>query len=163
MITLYTPGRCVALCAMLVLAYAWLWPAVGLDQIIFLQPWLDSIQASDGLAIFATPFTNYTGGYVGVLWGWSLAGPLLSDQAILKLASLTGTALLALSAGLLLRRAGCHHAGLAWVIAMGREDWSIASKVERSAEWLMSTTRPTRFISSTACLPNRVRPVSSSS
>ncbi|MEO1797828.1 MAG: glycosyltransferase 87 family protein, partial [Pseudomonadota bacterium] len=77
-----------------------------LDQIIFLQPWLDSIQASDGLAIFATPFTNYTGGYVGVLWGWSLAGPLLSDQAILKLASLTGTALLALSAGLLLRRAG---------------------------------------------------------
>ena len=43
--------------------------------------------------------------------------------------------------------AGCHQAGLAWVMVIGREDISIASRVERSAEWLMSITMPTRFIS----------------
>ncbi len=63
----------------------------------------------------------------------------------------------------LLRSAGCQMAGLAWVIAMGRDDSSIASSVERSAEWLMSTTRPTRFISAMTSRPMRVMPGSSAS
>ena len=46
--------------------------------------------------------------------------------------------------------AGCHQCGLAWVIAMGREEASIASSVERSAECDMSITIPTRFISATS-------------
>ena len=63
----------------------------------------------------------------------------------------------------LLRRAGCQKAGLAWVMAIGRSEQSMASRVERSAEWDMSTTRPTRFISFTAWRPMRVRPGSSAS
>ena len=61
----------------------------------------------------------------------------------------------------LLRSAGCQLAGLAWVIAMGRVEWAMASSVERSPEWLMSTTSPTRFISATTSRPIRVSPVSS--
>ena len=47
----------------------------------------------------------------------------------------------------LLRRAGCQKVGLAWVMTVGRSDISMASRVERVAEWLVSTTMPIRFIS----------------
>ena len=40
---------------------------------------------------------------------------------------------------------------------------AIEARVDRSPEWLMSTTNPTRFISATTWRPMRVKPVSSSS
>jgi hypothetical protein len=63
----------------------------------------------------------------------------------------------------LLRRAGCQLAGFAWVMAMGRSEISMASRVERSAECDMSTTSPTRFISLITPRPIRVTPGSSDS
>ena len=63
----------------------------------------------------------------------------------------------------LFRSAGCHQDGLAWVMAMGRSEISMASRVDCSAEWLMSTTRPTRFISAITSRPIRVTPESVSS
>ena len=63
----------------------------------------------------------------------------------------------------LLRSAGCQRFGLACVMVIGRLEISIASKVERSAEWLMSTTSPTRFISRMTSRPMRVMPGSSAS
>ncbi len=48
-------------------------------------------------------------------------------------------------------------------MAIGRSEISIASRVERVAEWLMSTTMPTRFISRITCRPMRVMPGSSAS
>ena len=63
----------------------------------------------------------------------------------------------------LLRSAGWKRAGLAWVIAIGRSEISIASSVERSALCDMSMTSPTRFISAIASRPMRVIPGSSAS
>jgi hypothetical protein len=48
-------------------------------------------------------------------------------------------------------------------MAIGRAECSIASSVERSAEWLMSITSPTRFISAMTSRPIRVMPGSSAS
>ncbi|MCY1308014.1 hypothetical protein D9M70_579890 [compost metagenome] len=63
----------------------------------------------------------------------------------------------------LLRSAAAHECGLAWLMVMGRSDRSIASSVERSPEWLMSITSPTRFISLITSRPMRVMPLSTDS
>ena len=46
---------------------------------------------------------------------------------------------------------------------MGRAECCMASRVDRSAEWDISTTSPTRFISETTSRPILVSPVSFSS
>ncbi|MEM6944670.1 MAG: hypothetical protein AAF565_13045, partial [Pseudomonadota bacterium] len=106
MATHLTTSRLVAFGAGIALVYAALLPMIAYDLIFHLDPWLNAIVASEGLAVFATPFTNYTGGYVSVLAFWSLASPWLSDVAIIKAAGLTGTALCALGFWLCLKAAG---------------------------------------------------------
>ena len=54
--------------------------------------------------------------------------------------------------------------GFEWVIATGRADRSIASRVVRSPQWDRSISAPTRFISAIALRPKREEmPVSSAS
>lgn len=67
------------------------------DYALYLVPWLSAIRNSDGLKIFATDFTNYTGGYVTVLWLTErvdfLSNTSLSDLALIKITALLGSIL----------------------------------------------------------------------
>lgn len=90
-----TRARLVALLAAILAGYMALLPIVAPDYINFLQPWLAAIRASDGLSIFATDFSNYTGGYPTVLWAWSFLAPAMGEHLVIKAAGLTGTALCA--------------------------------------------------------------------
>ena len=89
-------------------AAAWtlLFPVQQPDYALYLKPWLTAIRNSEGLEIFATGFTNYTGAYVTILWMFErldvLAGGLLSDLTVIKLAAVTGSLLCAAGAYMLL-------------------------------------------------------------
>ena len=65
------------------------------DYAVFLLPWLSDIRASDGLTVFSTGFTNYTGGYVAILWLAEridfFSDGALGDLAVIKIAAIFGS------------------------------------------------------------------------
>lgn len=79
------------LIASLVACYALMYPVTQPDHFKFLVPWLNAIMSSDGVAVFATDFSNYTGGYISFLSLVSLTSPVLSDLAIIKATSVIGS------------------------------------------------------------------------
>lgn len=94
------------LCPALVLSYALLYPVTQPDHFKFLLPWLRAITGSDGFSAFSTDFSNYTGGYVSILWLVSWARPVLSELAIIKLTAVIGTAMAAWGVALCLAAVG---------------------------------------------------------
>lgn len=99
------------LCILVV--YALMFPVTQPDHFSFLIPWLQGIKDSDGLSVFATAFTNYTGGYVSILAAMSLLSPTLSDLAIIKGTAILGTMTAALGMVSCLRVSGWQ-----WVAAI---------------------------------------------
>lgn len=83
------------LIAALGLFYALLFPTTQPDHFLFLLPWLRAITSNPGLSEFATDFSNYTGGYLTFLWATSALEPILSELAVIKLAAVLGSLLLA--------------------------------------------------------------------
>lgn len=98
--------RLAVVAAMVALAYVALLPMLAYDLLDYLIPWLRAMLASDGLAVMGTGFTNYTGGYVSVLWAWSHLEPLLGEILVIKAAALTGTAACAFAFWTCLKSAG---------------------------------------------------------
>jgi Gpi18-like mannosyltransferase len=80
-----------------IIFYAQCYPLTQPDYFKFLLPWLEAIQNSDGLSAFGTAFSNYTGGYITVLWLVDMLSPLKNDLFILKFTALLGSLLLAFS------------------------------------------------------------------
>jgi Gpi18-like mannosyltransferase len=77
--------------------YFYLIPVTQPDYYKFLQPWLRAITSSDGLEVFRTDFTNYTGGYVTVLWLMHFFQPILSEIVVIKITAIIGSVACALS------------------------------------------------------------------
>lgn len=82
----------------LTLCYALMYPVTQPDHFTFLLPWLRAVTGSDGFEVFTTDFSNYTGGYISFLWLVSLAKPLLSELAIIKLTAVIGSVMVAFGA-----------------------------------------------------------------
>ena len=79
--------------ASLVACYALMYPVTQPDHFKHLVPWLNAIQHSDGMAVFGTEFSNYTGAYISFLSLVSLTSPVLSDLTIIKATSVIGSAM----------------------------------------------------------------------
>jgi Gpi18-like mannosyltransferase len=71
------------------------WATVPPDLKLYLFPWYKHILDYGPVAAFAEPFSNYTPTYLYLLAAVSLADPVLSPLAVIKLLSLAGTAFLA--------------------------------------------------------------------
>lgn len=97
------------LSASLVVCYAFLYPVTQPDHFKFLVPWLRAITETDNFTVFTTDFINYTGGYITVLWLVSLAKPVLSELAIIKITAVIGSTLSAL--GVMFCLSACGWAG----------------------------------------------------
>lgn len=95
----------IALSAAIVACYLWLYPVTQPDHFKFLLPWLRAITGSDGMAAFATDFSNYTGGYITALAGFAMLDGTVSELAIIKWTAMFGTGLCALGVGVCLRAA----------------------------------------------------------
>lgn len=93
-----------------VVAWVGLFSVQQPDYGYFLLPWLTEIRESDGLSTFATGFSNYTGGYVTILWLIervdALTGGMLGDLAVIKIAALVGSVLCAVGVWTVLRALG---------------------------------------------------------
>lgn len=109
--TLDAPWLTWVLSACLVVCYAFLYPVTQPDHFKFLVPWLRAITETDNFTVFTTDFTNYTGGYITVLWLVSLAKPVLSELAIIKITAVIGSILSAL--GVMFCLSACGWAGRA--------------------------------------------------
>ena len=90
----------------LIVCYALLYPVTQPDHFKFLLPWLRAITGSDGFEVFTTGFSNYTGGYISLLWLVSLANPLLSELAIIKVTAVIGSVMAAFGVTQCLAAAG---------------------------------------------------------
>jgi len=87
--------------------YAAIWHSVSEDYTDFLQAWVAKMAASDGIAVFATGFAEYTGTYLTLLFTAVKAfDGTLSALDIVKLVSLFGTLLCAVGVWLIARQAG---------------------------------------------------------
>ena len=87
----------IALALVIISLYAQCYPMIQPDYFKFLLPWLEAIQNSDGLSAFSTAFSNYTGGYITVLWLVESLSPITNDLFILKLTAVLGSLLVAFS------------------------------------------------------------------
>jgi Gpi18-like mannosyltransferase len=92
--------------AAIVCVYAMFWPAVTGDMRTYLIDWLDTILAKGQFGAFAEPFSNYSPPYLYLLAIASLLSGLMGKLALIKLLSITGTAVLALALFDLLKAAG---------------------------------------------------------
>ena len=82
------------------------WPTLPPDMEEFLFPWYRHILEAGPVGAFAEPFSNYTPTYLYLLAAASLADPLLSPFDVIKLLSVAGTGVLALSIGGLVKALG---------------------------------------------------------
>lgn len=83
--------------------YGLLWPAVPGDINNFLIPWLDHIVARGPVGAFAMPFSNYTPPYLYLLTLISPLAAVMPKVSVIKLLSVAGTLLLALTVRHLMR------------------------------------------------------------
>ncbi|MCV6825794.1 MULTISPECIES: glycosyltransferase 87 family protein [Halocynthiibacter] len=116
-----TPPLTWVLSFSLIVSYALLYPVTQPDHYKYLVPWLRAITGSDGHDVFATEFSNYTGGYISFLWLVSLAKPLLSELAVIKITAVIGSVLAAFGVTQCLAAAGWAgrarlNAGLAFLL-----------------------------------------------
>ncbi|AML51129.1 DUF2029 domain-containing protein [Falsihalocynthiibacter arcticus] len=81
--------------ACLIVWYAKLYPVTQPDHFKYLVPWLRAILQSNGFDVFATPFSNYTAGYITFLKLVSLLDSFLSELGIVKLTSVIGSGMAA--------------------------------------------------------------------
>ena len=110
-----------ALSVGLIVCYALLYPITQPDHFKFLLPWLRAITGSDGFEVFTTGFSNYAGGYISFLWLVSLAKPILSELAIIKITAVIGSVMAAFGVSLCLAAGGWTgrarlNAGLAFLL-----------------------------------------------
>ena len=116
-----SPILTIVLLLTIVATYPLFYPVIQPDYHAFLVPWLRAITGSDGLDVFATNFSNYTGGYISILAGVAQIAPMLSDLAIIKITSVIGTVLAAFGVATCLLSSGWNrqdalNAGLAFML-----------------------------------------------
>lgn len=81
----------IALIGAILVCYAWFYPVTQHDFFTYLLPWLRAINGSDGLEVFATEFSNYTGAYISVLTAVARVGSAWSELAVIKATAVIGT------------------------------------------------------------------------
>lgn len=86
--------------------YSCLYTVTQPDHYKFLLPWLRAITSSNGLDVFSTDFSNYTGGYISILAFVSLFKPVLSELVIIKVTAVIGTGMAAVGVAACMRATG---------------------------------------------------------